>query len=143
MSPSKIIQSWLIQNTLAGDPLDSAPTWPCYMVSLPEGTGVPSDAVCVYDTTPVPDGRLLRTGEQIVHPGIQIKVRSQSYQAGWDKAQAIAETLDAATRAQVSVDSVLHTMVAASRISGPVSLGVDPSSIKRTFSFTLNYRITL
>jgi len=142
MSPSLIVQQWLISQMLATDPLESSPVWPCYMVALPEGMAVPSNALCVYDTSPVPDGRIQSTGERINHPGIQIKCRCLDYQTGWTKIHSIASALDAILRAQVSVDSEIYTISAATRISGPLSLGIDPSSPKQAFAFTLNYQLT-
>lgn len=143
--PSDIVYQWLLEQGFVSNPEDSGvPTWPCYVSSLPEDDNTPTDAVCVYDTTPALDGRLQGTAEQIVHYGIQIKVRSLNYADGWGKSDSLAKALDAVKREAVQIESgVAYVLVAATRISGPLSIGTDPASAKLSRQFTINFTITV
>lgn len=143
-SPSLVLVEWLLSQMLVGSVADSSPVWPCYLVSLPEGPGVPTDAVCVYDTNPVLDGRLMASGEQIVHPGVQVKVRALDYQTGWAKIREISTAMDALRNASVVIDSIeTQVLQNASRISGPLSIGTDQASPVSAYHFTVNYQLTL
>lgn len=143
--PSDIVYQWLLEQGFVSNPEDSGvPTWPCYVSSLPEDDSVSTEAVCVYDTTPALDGRLQSTAEQIIHYGIQIKVRSLNYAEGWSKIHSIAEALDTVKRVTVQIESgVSYMLEAATRISGPLSIGTDPSSAKLSRQFTVNFSITV
>lgn len=103
----------------------------------------PDNRVTVYDRPANKDGRLMRTGEVIEHPGIMVMVRAKTYNEGWSKAKEIEAYLDATHRESVTVGADTVVIQAVSRASGVNTLGPDPSgNLPREF-FSLNVSITI
>lgn len=86
--PSDIVRQLLLDDSLAGDVGES---WPVYVGSLPDQ---PDNAIAVFDTAGTQEGRIMASGEKIIHPGIMVVVRNQDYIAGMSKTVAIARALD-------------------------------------------------
>lgn len=149
-SPAEILRQHLIDEGSIHDPEETTSAgsqWPGYVASLPEEAGVPDDAVAVYDTTPVLEGRLM-SGVQISHPGIQIRVRSLDYNAAFQKVQAICDHLATVSKQMVEMgagelDEDFLSLEAVTRTSGPISIGRDSTSQKRYFNFTANFTLTI
>ena len=53
----------------------------------------PVNIISVFDNMSQLDGKIMRTGQTVEHPGIQVRVRSEPYKDGWLKAQAILESM--------------------------------------------------
>lgn len=135
--PADIIRQLLIDLGLGAAVGD----WTTYVSFLPSD---PEKALCVYDTVGRIDGRLMQTGEQIEHPGIQIRVRGADYVTTWEKAKAIALALDAVNQNLVSISSdETYTINNVSR-SGPViPLGMEVEGTARHYHFTINAVLTI
>lgn len=65
-------------------------SWPGFYGSMP---AEPTNAVAIYDTTPVVHGRVMKTGELVQAHGVQIKVRGADYLTGYQKIAAIKTLL--------------------------------------------------
>lgn len=139
-TPAEVVRELLIAAALVTRP-SLRQAWPAYLTNMPDGDGVADDAVCVYDTTPVTEGRVMRGGETIKHPGLQVKVRAKDYRAGWDKTSAIAERFDAVLRATVNLDGFVFLIQSISH--GAVLPNGMEESTKRRFIFTLNCQLTI
>ena len=104
----------------------------------------PNNALCVYDTQGKLDGRMMRTGEQVTHPGVQVVVRGADYVVTYQKAKDIATGLDAQRKTVVAPDSessyVLHNV---SRTGDIMHLGVELEGDRRRHLFTINAVLTL
>lgn len=142
-SPASLIQRYLVTEGVFDDPEDSGATAPLYVAFLPDKRDEFALAAAVHDTTGLKDGRYMRGGQSVMHPGIQIMVRAQDYDVGFGKAQAALDALEASGGATVTVSSaeayVLHSVSA----TGPVlSLGAEEGS-KRRFLFTVNFLATI
>ncbi len=70
---------------------ESSGDWEVFVSNIPDQ---PDRAICVYDTLGRFDGRIMRTGEKIEHPGIMVLVRGSIYPETYDRAKAIALALD-------------------------------------------------
>lgn len=119
-------------------PAGQTPTWPVYVGHLPDS---PDNAVAVYDTSGTPDGRIMKTGETIRHPGFQVRTRARTHQEAYQKLLQIAEAIDAIRRLVVALDGTGYTIAAATRTGDLLPLGQEPDSKKRD-GFTLNGTIT-
>jgi hypothetical protein len=62
------------------------------------------NAVTVFDTTPKNDGSLMKTGEYILHPGVNLRIRSKDYDTGFNKAEEIRIQLCAVKGYEVVMD---------------------------------------
>lgn len=109
----------------------------------------PDRVITVYDTVGILDGRFQETGEVQEHYGIQIRVRSNDYDTGHRKIQAIADYFDETLyNASVTVldkngtNAQAWTINSASRSGGIAYLGIDEENQSR-YLFTVNYTITL
>lgn len=104
----------------------------------------PDEIVGVFDTTGRPDGRIMRTGERIEHPGVQIQVRGKNYSDTWQEANGIALFLDGVKNKSVVVGSnesyVLHNVT---RIGTIIPIGLETVSQRRRHLFTINMIVTL
>src|SRR5687768_5759044 len=79
-----------------------AGAWPIYAANLPAS---PDSAIAVYDTAGLLQGRIMRTGEQIKKPGIQIRVRGIEYLPTFTKVQEIADALDTMLGTTVTIST--------------------------------------
>lgn len=142
MSPAVVIRTLLIA---AGVGVDAVATpagqWPVFVSTLPEGTDVKDNALCVYDTSGVMDGRIQKTGESIEHPGIQVRIRSGDYAAGFAKAKAAAAALDGIKMSAVTVGAESAKVQSVTR-GAVMSLGPEPQN-RRRVSFTINGIVTM
>lgn len=142
-SPADVL-SQLIEDF---DPLELSITGYTKFVSfLPNS---PDAAICLYDTAGKPDGRVMRTGEQIEHPGVQIYLRHLSYPVGWAKLKEIADALSTVKNDFVLFDSdevyVVNNISRAGTILalGIEDLGPNGSGDRRRHQFTVNLLVTL
>jgi hypothetical protein len=104
----------------------------------------PDESVAIFDTAGRQDGRLLQTGEQIIHPGIQIQVRDKDYSAGWERANDIALLLDGFIKEEVAIESdgiyILHNV---SRTGDIIPVGIETVADRRRHLFTINAVVTI
>lgn len=142
-SVAQRLQQWLIDNGHAVDvTVDAGSAWPVFLGTLPDDVDVVDSALAVYDTSGETDGRIHRTGETIVHPGWQIRVRSMDYGVGYSKALEIAVALDGLKDASVTIGGTAFTIATISRKGSILTLGQEPNG-KRRQSFTVNGIATL
>jgi len=121
-------------------PSNTSP-WPCFLSSMPDGTLVPTEAVCIYDTAGQKDGRILATGEVIRHLGAQIKVRAITYLDAWEEMEQIKSFIDSVgVGGAVSVTYNGHTyqVFNITRPHEPFDLGLEPNQPKLRRNIVLN-----
>jgi hypothetical protein len=136
-SPADIVRQLLLDLGLSA----SAGKWVTYVGFLPD---TPDNALCVYDTAGIPDGRIMRTGRQIVHEGIQIRVRGLSYPEVWVKAKMIAVGLDALHKVLVALSSAeAYTLLNVSRTGDIIPAGIEEEGGRRRHHFTVNAVVTI
>lgn len=133
-SPADIIYTLLQDQGLI------ATDWTGYVGFMPEE---PDQLICVYDVPGNPDGRIMRTGERIEHPGVQIQVRALSYMEAYEKAVAIALALDAVRLVSVAPESgTSYTVANISRVGTIISLGMETEQDRRRHLFAMNMTMT-
>ncbi len=142
ISPARILAQY-IRDELATmtNPTDND-VWPLYVGSLSDSKNVKTEAGALYDPAGVIDGKLMN-GEVIQHPGIQLRIRSQSYQTGWSKAESVALDLDEVYRDTVVVNGNTYLIQNISRTSQVIALGQEMKTSKRRYIFTVNFLMTL
>jgi len=142
MSPALVIQQMLVDLELASnDEAASNNAARAFVGFLPVD---PNTAICVYDTAGMEDGRLMETGEKIVHPGIQVMVRGQHYLETRNLAHQIALALDAQRKTVVVVSGVGNYIIHnVSRTGDIMSLGLEVEGDRRRHYFAINAVITI
>lgn len=139
-SPADILRKLLINLEQA----EETGSWTVFVSFLPDTPEAPDEALCIYDTAGKLDGRIMATGEQVEHPGIQIRVRGKSYPDTWEKVNDIVKALDAVRKVPVAFNETeIYTVHNVSRSGAVIPLGMDESGNKRLFHFTANMVLTV
>ncbi len=139
MSTAADVVRELLTNLGIGAEGPSGP-WPVFVGFLPDR---PDNAVCIYDTAGKLDGRIMRSGEQVEHPGIQVRVRGLEYVETREKTEEIARALDAQVRTAITVaPSQNHIIHNISRSGGIIPIGMEETD-RRRYSFTINAMTTI
>lgn len=140
MSPAEAISILLSDRGLGVTPRPGLKNmkWPIFISSIPEN---PDEVICLYDTAGIPDGRMMESGEQIIHPGVQIRVRSNKYQDGWEKCEAIGRHLDSLHRQQITrgeVNYIIHSITRRPTIA----MGREQDGTRQNFSINITFTWT-
>lgn len=102
--------------------------------------------IVLFDSGAELDGVMLRTGESIQHPTVQVRVKAKDYRQGQRKAQEAATLLAGTRRVVVTVanpgpstPSATQdvTVQAVTLITGIGTLGRDEKNLRWLFSFNL------
>jgi len=115
--------------------------WTSFVSFLPDA---PDKAICVYDTPGVGNGRIMRTGEKIEHPGIMVALRCLNYVEGHAKATSLALLLDSVRDNSVAVSSgETYSLHNVSRTGTINAIGLEMVNDRRRHQFTINAVLTL
>lgn len=113
--------------------------WPTFVGDEPDS---PDQVVTVYNTTPVKNGRVMNSGEVLLHWGIQIRVRSLTPKPGFVKLHAICDYLDGLAHKYVSMpDDSEYDIHAMSNQNGVLDLGKE--QLTRMNIHVANYLVAL
>ena len=134
MTPAVYIRQLLIDEGVGTEEGD----WKVYVSFLPPS---PDLAICVYDTTPKDDGRVMDTGERISHPGIQVVVRGD-YPYVFLKVQEICDLFDSLLDKEVTFGGETKKIHSMTRTSGVIPLGVEEKGHKSRHLMSVNYIAT-
>lgn len=113
-------------------------SWPIYAHNLPD---TPDNAIVIYDTAGILDGRSGADSIMEEHYGIEVMVRSSAV-TGYTKADAIAIALDTVSNATVTIATTSYTVHAITRKSGVLKAGTETPTSKR-YLFTTNAVVAL
>jgi hypothetical protein len=141
-SPADIIYQLLLDLNLGTEDGD----WKMFVGFLPDlsPTQASDNAIAVYDTAGKFDGRLMYSGHQVEHPGVQIRVVGPVYPDTWEKVNAIALALDGVGKVSVAVSSEEAYVVAnVSRSGSIIPMGMEEEGDRRRHNFTINAMLTL
>ena len=98
-SPGNILRYLCVQNGLCSLP-ETQTAWPAYADFIPDEG---ANAILFTNTTARKDGRYMRTGETIIHPGVQILFRGRTQDEAYNKGKEISIFLDSVKRQQVLI----------------------------------------
>ncbi len=143
-SPAEILRTYFITKGLGPDQ-GSSPggKWAVFFGHLPDIPQVNDNAICVYDTSGTRDGRIMRTGETISHPGFQVRVRGRIHSEVSAKIDEARGFLDEILRTKVTIGPTTYTMQSTTQTGTPIDIGPDPDDTKRREIFTQNGTITV
>lgn len=143
-SQAKIMLGYLVNQGLVILPptLPPPPTvWVCYTNGMPDK---PDNCVALFDGTPKLDGRIMRTGEVVRHPGLIVRIRAVDYDTGFNFGQLLIGYFDEViglTPALVTLDSVTYNIRNVSRKTDLVPLGEEKNTRRQIF--TLDTKLTI
>jgi len=141
-SPARILKQWLIDNGYGVDPeTDPVSDWPIYVGQMPDTRSVKDRAIAIYDPAGTSEGRIQRTGETVIHPGLQIRVRDREYEDGYRKTSEISVALDDMLWEYTLVNSTDYVIQAVHK-TPIIPLGPEPEGRRRT-EFIINAIATI
>lgn len=138
-SPASVLRKLLIDASLAPDSISQI--WAPFVSQLPND---PDTSMALYDTAPLLQGRIMRTGEQIEKYGVQVRLRSSVYGTVFSKAESIRDYFDAL------LPVVLVSLPGAeswsikniSRTSGILTTGIEVDGDRKRHNLTINVLLT-
>jgi len=110
--------------------------WPAFVGSTWD---LNTNMCALYDTTPIKDGRIVDTGEVIMHHGLQLLVSSLDYEIGWSKFRDVMQVINELRNVEVTVDGTVYIIVNAKKESA-AHIGIDE---RRRQLFSANYLVTV
>lgn len=140
-APSEILLQALIDVGLVSLPSDGL-VWPCFIGSKADVPSQLDNVLALYDEAPNKDGRLMASGDVILHHVVRIRLRSNEYSVGWNKLDTIARALDYLLNTDVTVGTNSYVLNNASLKTGVDALGLEAGT-QRRFMFELKYALTL
>ena len=138
-SPAKVLGEYLKAQSIA-TAFGSGSDWACFISHYPDGTDY-DNVIVLFDTPGVRQGRLMN-GTEIIRPGVQVMVRAQDYETGYQKMEAIKTCLAAVSSTSQAVSGSTYTIQNASLQSNTGALTEEESSRRRQI-FTANYLLTI
>ena len=142
ISPALILSEYII-NTLG---LMTNPTasglWPLYTSYLPDSDDVESNAGAIIGKEGFLDGRLMKTGEVINHPGLQLKIRSLTNEIGYVKIESIGLGLDQVAGNNIIIDGSTFEILNIKKVTDIISLGLEEGTNRKYIS-TIDFLMTL
>lgn len=133
MSPAEVVLNYLktVSGLLAGygSAVQSVPPTPDLFVTITDFDGHTN-------------GRLLRTGEHVTHPGIQVRVRTRDFPTAHDKTIEILRALEAVKGVAVAGrNSTTYRFDSFTMTSLPTMILIEEQARRHTF--VLNGTVTL
>lgn len=143
-SPADIIRYYIASTSVCSLPQSNLP-WPGFTNYLPNTV---NDAILFTDTNGPKDGRYMRTGKVIEHPGLQVLVRGTDQLTAWQRIEIISKIFEATVRQTVTIGSSQYLLLAVHRRGSIIPLSTEEhykalerqtKEIKlRNFMFVLN-----
>lgn len=145
VSPAQVVFQLFVDLGLIKKPQDATKAdWAGTWNYLPEDDSR-DNWVVVFNTGGVKQGRLMGTGQEVIKPTVQLRVRSADAAGGWKKITELSTVLSQAAGQTVSVSDGVTTQLVkiknASVTSPPVSIGRAEN--QRRENHTANYMLTL
>jgi len=139
-SPAQIISQLLKDKGFVTDPSQNQ-DWPIFVSTMPDGVGTPDKAVAIYDVTGIKETSIQRTGETLVHHGINIRARDIDYNSVWKKTKDLFDYLSGVKYIETVVGGISYMVIAFTHSSGIGFLGEVES--RQRVSFVLNGTTTI
>lgn len=142
-SPGNILRKLLVDagvGTLRS--VAPAGNWPIFTTRLPD---LIDQAIQISDSAGLTDGRIMRSGQVIVHPGIHILVRDLSDVTSYNKIYTIEAVVDAVYRNNVVFSDATYQVQSVTRSSNIIPLGWEDQEMeieRKRFIHSLNVRMT-
>lgn len=137
-NPSSIIRKLIIEQNLG---VASTGAWPVFVAFMPN---TPDSSISVQDTAGLQDGRLMIDGTQIIHPGIQVRIRGPIYPDVWNKAEAIGLMFDRQKDILVELTPTdKYRVFNISRQGDIIPMGIEEEGDRRRHNLTVNAILTI
>ena len=140
-SPSSVLAYYIIETLAKMTDPSEGDTWPLYISSMPDGDDIETNCGALYDTSGIQSMRQMN-GYIAQFFGIQLRIRSKTYEIGWAKIEDIGNALDEVNNISVEITPEEYEIQNISRTTPIVPLGLERGT-KRRYLFTLNFAMTI
>lgn len=124
-------------------PADDATSWPVWLSVLPFAKGQDNTGVGLFGPQGLLQGRIMRTGESIVFPGLQVRVQNVNYYKAHDKIGEIYNYFTRTVRrTEVTVRGKQYRVDNVSPSTTIIELGLDKETDLQNFSANFFVRVT-
>jgi len=138
-TPAFILREALLGLELVNSPEHSDLGWPAYPRDLPDS---PDNAVQLKTSTPFLEGKLMRGGILIKHPGVQLTIRGIDENTAHDKGEELEKALSESIKnLDVEADDKTYRINNVHIATGLTYIGEERDT--RRHLFTINVRLTL
>lgn len=140
-SPADILVKLLSDLSLATVPPSVTPSngYTAYVNQYPD---TPDKLITLYDTDGLNDGKHM-FASTVVHPGINMRVRSTTQNLAYVKAIAVLNALDAVNRATVTLDGTSYLIQNIVQRGTLNSMGHDADDVNWSYSANLTVTLSL
>lgn len=134
--PSRFIRKWLMDQSIIGNENAASASWPSTIAQVPTS---PDNFVTLTDTFGILDGRNLSNGQAYNHPGIQVRVRSQSFDSAYMKGLEIQTSLSQNIGGQlISLDVSRIAKIEGMKLTMPLSyMGEETQNRRHVVVFNM------
>lgn len=139
-SPAHILRQLLIDDLTVGD--HQASDWASVVSNLPDDDSLPDNSVGFYNTGGILDGRLMGTGKVVHHPGVMIRVRSDSDPTAYDKADTIYSRLGTIKREQVTIATETYRIESITVTTDIVFIGESENRARTSYTIDMIMSVT-
>ena len=150
-SPAEVLVKFLCDQGIAAYGDGGSGEWLITEFSMPQD--LQDNWITVYNTTPMPDGRLMRSGERIVHFGWQVRIRGADDATAWTKGKEVETLLlrigkpvarSGLGRVQVDFPDPVNEswLLHAVKITSDL-LKIQEEELNRRMHYTINGTVTL
>jgi hypothetical protein len=141
-----ILDQFLRDQLVFGDSQASTLNWPLYVAHMPDSSRTVDELGAVSETQGVKDGRLM-TGFLVFKYGLQVLIRSLTYEEGYAKAVEVQEVLQAVGGQETATvgagsSAITYTLLNFSQQGPILPLGQEEGT-KRRWLFSINYLATI
>lgn len=116
--------------------------WPVFVDRMPS-TKTTRDCASVEQIPGLMDGRYMKTGETITHPGFQVVVRGRDRNEVYNRINAVAQFFDGLHNQIVTVSGSTYNIVTVTARSEVIPLGLDSDTANRLYNFIASYVTTI
>jgi minor capsid protein len=138
-SPAQVASRVLISNLVVGTDPTTDTAWPIFYSSEPN---TPDNCITIRDTAGILQAIDMTSGKAVYQYGIQVRIRAQTHQVGYARAEMIRRSMaEEAYDEVVTLDGVTYIVHCFSQVSAVLDLGKELTSSRRLF--TLNTLMNL
>jgi hypothetical protein len=136
-SAADVIAAYLFTTGVVSQPGSVSRPWPLFVNSMPEQ---PNEAIAIYDNLGDLDGKDMRTGRTLIHPGFLFRIRTNDNRRGERKGGELIVTMDGIYRNVVVVESISYLLQAAKMTTPTIPIGAEEGGSR--LLYTVNGTIT-
>lgn len=104
--------------------------WPVFQSFLPSGKGADADVLGVMEVPGFVDGRLMKSGETIYHPGLRIVARGRNHDVTRTKLITIGVAMETLHNYLVNLGGVSYSILTMTQTTSVMYAGIEDTETR-------------